>query len=99
MISTIYIPTYKRRKGTIIDFIKDYDNVKFVTDMEDYNENYSDIPLEKCLIVPKEHRGLLPKRQDIVKDANGKNIFMIDDDISNRVAYHDGNEKNLYRFV
>ena len=92
MKSTIYIPTYKRRKNTIIDYIKQFPNVKFVVDIEDYNENYSDIPKEKCLIVPVEHRHIYYKRQDIVHDAKKTNslFFMIDDDISQHVRYCNG---------
>lgn len=92
MKSTIYIPTYKRRKNTIIDYIKQFPNVKFVVDIEDYNENYSDIPKEKCLIVPVEHRGCRIKRHDIINDAKKTNstFFMIDDDISQRVRYCNG---------
>lgn len=92
MKSKIYIPTYKRRPNTIIEYIKQFPNVKFVVDNEDYEENYNDIPKEQCLIVPVECRGLLEKRQEIVKDAQKTNslFFMFDDDISNRVRYNDG---------
>ena len=61
--SKVYIPTYKHRPNTIIDLVRDWDNVVLLTDQEDYDENYQDFPREKVHIVDKKDRSQYNKRR------------------------------------
>ena len=89
--SKIYIPTYKHRPNTIIDEVKDWDNVVIMTDQEDYDENYKDFPIEKTWIVPRECRSLHAKRKLCaeVSKKNNEWYFMLDDDIWNFARIYD----------
>ena len=89
--SKVYIPTYKHRPNTIIDLVRDWDNVVLLTDQEDYDENYQDFPREKVHIVDKKDRSQYNKRRICAELAKQNNewYFVIDDDIKDKVKFYD----------
>jgi hypothetical protein len=76
----ILIPTFKHRPNSIIDYVRDWDNVIIVTDQEDYDENYKDFPKEKTWIVPIDCRSQYAKRK-LITEKYKDWFFMIDDDV------------------
>lgn len=89
--SKVYIPTYKHRPNTIIDYVRDWDNVVIMTDQEDYDENYSDFPIEKVLIVDKKDRSQYNKRKICaeISERNKEWYFVMDDDVKEKFKFYD----------